>query len=116
MPETKMSAFTADDGQNLTEAPEIAIIPAVAAVSDTKEMPQITSKSTEKTTTTAKPTTAKRTEKSTTAAEAVQSSQNVYITPYGKKYHYDKSCAGKNATSVSKSEAQKKYTACKKCA
>ncbi len=39
----------------------------------------------------------------------------VYITPTGKKYHYKASCAGKNATAVSLSDAKESYEPCKKC-
>ena len=41
----------------------------------------------------------------------------VYITPTGKRYHYDASCAGKNATPVTLSEAKSRgLTPCQKCA
>ncbi|MGN0443179.1 MAG: hypothetical protein ACI4F5_01010 [Acutalibacteraceae bacterium] len=41
----------------------------------------------------------------------------VYIAPTGKRYHYSKTCAGKNASAVSKAEAQERgRTPCKKCA
>ena len=40
----------------------------------------------------------------------------VYITPTGKKYHYSKACAGKNAKPISLSDAKKSYDPCKKCA
>ena len=40
----------------------------------------------------------------------------VYITPTGKKYHYSKSCAGKNAIATTLSKAKQSYGPCKKCA
>ncbi len=43
-------------------------------------------------------------------------STKVYITPTGKKYHYSKSCAGKNASETTKTKAEKTgLTGCKKC-
>lgn len=40
----------------------------------------------------------------------------VYITPYGERYHYKASCAGKNAMGTSLSDAQNSgYTPCQKC-
>ena len=40
----------------------------------------------------------------------------VYITPTGKKYHYSRSCAGKNAIKTTLSQAKKYHDPCKKCA
>lgn len=40
----------------------------------------------------------------------------VYITPTGSKYHYSKSCAGKNAIQKNLSEVKGSYDPCKKCA
>ncbi|MBR0027843.1 MAG: hypothetical protein IJP58_04270, partial [Clostridia bacterium] len=46
-----------------------------------------------------------------------QSSKTVYITPSGKRYHYSKRCAGKNAIATTKSDALASgRDACKKCA
>ena len=43
-------------------------------------------------------------------------SRVVYITPYGTKYHYSKSCAGKNATETTQNKAEKAgRTGCKTC-
>ena len=39
----------------------------------------------------------------------------VYVTPSGKRYHYDKECAGKNATKTTFANAQKTKTPCKSC-
>lgn len=39
----------------------------------------------------------------------------VYITPTGKRYHYKKTCAGKNAKEITLIKASKKYTGCQKC-
>lgn len=48
--------------------------------------------------------------------EPEDNSRTVYITPTGKKYHYSKSCAGKNAISTSENDASSSYDPCKKCA
>lgn len=40
----------------------------------------------------------------------------VYITPTGEKYHYSKSCAGKNAIEKDLNDVQGIYDPCKKCA
>ena len=41
----------------------------------------------------------------------------VYVTPTGKRYHYDPDCAGKNATPATLHEAQSRgLTPCQKCA
>lgn len=45
--------------------------------------------------TTAKPTTQKQTTKKQTTTEKY-TGRTVYVTPYGKKYHYDPDCAGEN--------------------
>lgn len=42
--------------------------------------------------------------------------QTVYITPSGKKYHYKKSCAGKNAMERDINKVKNSYDPCKKCA
>lgn len=42
--------------------------------------------------------------------------KKVYITPNGKKYHYDKACAGKNAEESTENEAVIYYEPCKRCA
>lgn len=43
-------------------------------------------------------------------------SQTVYTTPTGSKYHFSKSCAGKNAIERSLDEVKDTYEPCKKCA
>ena len=40
---------------------------------------------------------------------------HVYVTRYGKKYHYDRECAGKNATSISLAKAKAAYGPCRTC-
>lgn len=45
----------------------------------------------------------------------VNNSRTVYTTPYGKKYHYSASCAGKNATPTTEDDAKILYDPCKKC-
>ena len=48
--------------------------------------------------------------------ETINSSQKVYRTPTGKKYHYDINCGGKNSIEVTYDEAIKKgLTPCSKC-
>lgn len=39
----------------------------------------------------------------------------VYVTPSGKRYHYDRECAGKNATKTTLANAKKTKTPCKTC-
>lgn len=39
----------------------------------------------------------------------------VYVTPHGKKYHYDKNCAGKNTTETTENLAIPNYEPCKRC-
>lgn len=48
--------------------------------------------------------------------EYIDNGRTVYVTPYGKKYHYSKSCAGKNAIAKSEDDAKNSYGPCKKCA
>lgn len=59
-------------------------------------------------------------EKRDTASEKNETpvrGSTVYVAPTGKRYHYSKSCAGKNGRAVSLSEAKNSgKTPCKKCA
>lgn len=55
------------------------------------------------------------TEKETEEETTVDNSRKVYVTPYGEKYHYSKSCAGKNAREISEDDAEGIYDPCKKC-
>ena len=48
--------------------------------------------------------------------EPVDNSRTVYVTPYGKKYHYSKSCAGSNASETTENSAKISHDPCKKCA
>ena len=57
-----------------------------------------------------------KTEQTQTERETSQTRSTVYVTPTGKKYHYSKSCAGKNATPISLENAKRQYDPCKKCA
>ena len=43
-------------------------------------------------------------------------SRTVYVTPYGQKYHFSKSCAGKNASETTLNDAKTYKDPCKKCA
>lgn len=86
--------------------------------------PEIKIKVTErKTATTNAPETEFSTTESTTESVVIQTEnetsptdKTVYVTPTGKKYHYSKSCAGKNATPKSLEDAKRHYDPCKKCA
>lgn len=48
--------------------------------------------------------------------EPVDNSRTVYVTPYGKKYHYSQSCAGSNASATTEDSVEGIYDPCKKCA
>lgn len=48
-------------------------------------------------------------------AEPEDNSRTVYITPYGKKYHYSQACAGKNASETTEDKASDTHDPCKKC-
>lgn len=63
--------------------------------------------------TTAKITTTK---KATTTQAKKSHSRTVYITPTGEKYHFSKSCAGKNAMERELDDVKDIYEPCKKCA
>lgn len=68
-----------------------------------------------------KPTKENSTSKKTTTTKKATTKPNktektVYITPTGKKYHYSKDCAGKNAMKRDLSEVSNAYDPCKKCA
>lgn len=68
-------------------------------------------KSTKENNTSKKTTTTKK-----TATKPNKTGKTVYITPTGKKYHYSKDCAGKNAMKRDLSEVSNVYDPCKKCA
>lgn len=63
-------------------------------------------------------TTTEETTKETTTEEKTtkDNSRTVYVTPSGEKYHFSKSCAGKNASERTLNEAKDIYDPCKKCA
>lgn len=71
---------------------------------------------------TEKPTQPKNTSNSTSNTKSYSnnysdySSNIVYITPTGKKYHYSQACAGKNAIETTLDSASINYDPCKKCA
>ncbi len=46
----------------------------------------------------------------------LEDSTTVYITPYGERYHYRRTCAGKNAKATTQDIAEQIYGPCKKCA
>lgn len=47
--------------------------------------------------------------------EEIDNSRTVYVTPYGSKYHYSKSCAGSNAIETTENSAKYSHDPCKKC-
>ena len=51
-----------------------------------------------------------------TTETPVDNGRTVYITPYGKKYHYSQSCAGENASATTENSAKKTHDPCKKYA
>lgn len=53
---------------------------------------------------------------STVTSAQIKNSVTVYITPTGKRYHYSKACAGKNAMARDLDSVTGIYTPCKKCA
>lgn len=63
----------------------------------------------------AKSVTTKGSSSSSKKSSNSKSSSTVYVTPTGKKYHYSKSCAGKNAIKTDLSKAKKSHSPCKKC-
>ncbi len=109
---------------------------SIQATSDTTEVLKTTEKeitiattkaTTEKTTTATTKTTTETTRKQTTTAKRTTTTKKqtttkknigatVYITPNGKKYHYSKNCAGKNAMARDLDDVQGNYGPCKKCA
>lgn len=83
---------------------------------------QTTTKETTTETTTKETTTETTTKRETTTRETTteekttkDKSRTVYITPTGEKYHYSKSCAGKNAIESTLNEVKDRYDPCKKC-
>ncbi len=48
-------------------------------------------------------------------SDTTEEIQTVYLTPTGTKYHYSKSCAGKNAIPTSKEDAVKGHGPCGSC-
>ena len=44
-----------------------------------------------------------------------ENNKTVYITPYGLKYHFRKTCAGKNATEINLDNASETFSPCSKC-
>ena len=48
-------------------------------------------------------------------AKNTATSNTVYITPTGKKYHYSQACAGKNAMKTTMTKVKNTYSPCKKC-
>jgi hypothetical protein len=89
--------------------------PTTAEITTTEKNTVTTYPTTTRITTTPKATEAKK--PTTTRAPAViDNSRTVYVTPGGKRYHYDPDCGGKNAYSISLNSAiAQGYTPCQKC-
>ena len=60
--------------------------------------------------------TSAETEEQFTDTDKMTVDRVIYITPTGKKYHFSKACAGKNATEISFEEIKDLRDPCKKCA
>lgn len=125
--------FTANDGETVSEKVKVVVLPKVTGTvtseaTDLSSEPTDTPYEEDETQTTEKQTEVQTTahteydsEESTAAKTTEKATEpqgdTVYIAPTGKRYHYSKTCAGKNATAVSKAEAQERgRTPCKKCA
>ncbi|MDR1002722.1 MAG: hypothetical protein LBL82_05585 [Oscillospiraceae bacterium] len=80
-----------------------------------KTAKKTTKKTAKKTTKKTTKKTAKKTTKKTTSNDSNYTGK-VYVTPTGKKYHFSKSCAGKNAMLTTMKNAKQFYDPCKKCA
>lgn len=92
------------NGKNGAQTDKIKII-----VDGEPETPQLT--------TAAKPaeTTAAKQNNANQVNNDDNNGQIVYVTPSGKKYHYKKSCAGKNAMERDINSAKASHDPCKKC-
>lgn len=77
---------------------------------------ETTTETTTKETTTETTTKATTTKKTTTTQAEKSNSKIVYVTPTGEKYHFSKSCAGKNAMERELDDVKDIYDPCKKCA
>lgn len=126
--------FTANGGETVSEKVKVVVLPKVTetitaeatdfSAEPTTDIPfeedetQTTEKQTEAQTTAhteyvSEESTVERTTEKATEARG----DTVYIAPTGKRYHYSKTCAGKNASAVSEAEAKERgRTPCKKCA
>ena len=87
-------------------------ITTASTTAEEKTTAEETTRETTKKETTKPSTTEKKTEKETKKDK----SRTVYTTPYGKKYHYSKDCAGENAIKHTLNEVKGAYGPCKKCA
>lgn len=74
---------------------------------------ETTTETTTRETTTERETTTRET---TTEETTKDNSRTVYTTPTGEKYHFSKSCAGKNAIEHTLNEVKDTHEPCKKCA
>lgn len=125
--------FTANGGETVSEKVKVVVLPKVtetitAEATDLSPEPTDAPYEEDETQTTEKQTEAEPTahteyisEESTAAKTTEKTTEHrgdtVYIAPTGKRYHYSKTCAGKNATAVSEAEAKERgRTPCKKCA
>ena len=113
------STIEATTDEYITEAEESTAITIVPTTQETTTQETTTTApetTTKETTTVAEKTTVKQTtttERETTTAQPA--GRTVYITPSGKRYHYDPDCGGKNSYSVSIDNVGSR-TPCQKCA
>ena len=114
--------LTANDNTQEEQTPVVETISEIS----TTEAPTTTEPTTQETTTeqTTVSTTKQQTTTTTNATTTTQketttqkqsSGRIVYITPSGKKYHYIKSCPGKNAKEVNLDDVIDTHQPCEKC-
>ena len=85
----------------------------IEVIGETETTEETTTETTTQETTTERETTTRET---TTEETTKDNSRTVYTTPTGEKYHFSKSCAGKNAIEHTLNEVKDTYEPCKKCA
>lgn len=115
--------FSADGGEITSEKIKVTVLPATAdntevvTEKESEAVSEVTGVETEKTTENSTENYKEPKEKNTSDASDKNHGNKVYITPYGKRYHYSQSCAGKNAEAATKNSAiSSGRTPCKKCA
>lgn len=114
---TSQTTQIATEEETTTELIEDSATTEVSTTEDittTDDEPIITT--TDEITTTETTTREATTKETTTKETTTKSGIIVYITPYGKKYHYSASCAGGNAMERDYDDVKNAYDPCKKCA